>query len=69
MMKDIKEMAGTSSNVYAALKELTDIDKTVGYRSPQEGEELENGHKIPKNAKIYFLTLDKEPIQPIQKLV
>jgi DNA primase len=69
MMKDIKEMAGTSSNVYAALKELTDIDKTVGYRSPQEGEELENGHKIPKNAKIYFLTLNKEPIQPIQKLV
>ena len=69
MMKDIKEMAGTSSNVYAALKELTDIDKTVGRREPTEGEELENGHKIPKNAKIYFLTLNKEPIQPVQKLV
>ena len=69
VMKQIKEMAGTSSNVYAALKEMVEVDKTVGFRMPTEDDTLDNGHKIPSNAKIYFLTLGDKPIQPIQNLL
>ena len=68
LMKDLKAMAGTSSNLYNAIKELVEVDKVVGVRAPLEDEELENGHKIPRNAKIYFLTIS-EPVQSIQNVL
>ena len=72
LMRQLKEMAGKSSNLYAAIKELTEVDKILGSRSPQDDETDDNGRKIPKNAKFFFLQA-KEPnlevVQPVQKLI
>ena len=62
-MKDIKEMANKDSHcVYAAVKELVEVDKIVSFRHPQPDEELENGHKIPIHTKIYYLSVKNDQI-------
>jgi primase-polymerase (primpol)-like protein len=56
MMRHLKEMAGKSSNLYEAIRELTEVDKILGSRTPDEGETEDNGRKIRKDSKIFFLT-------------
>ena len=58
-------MSGNSKCIYTAITELVEIDKVLGFRSPQPDETLENGHKIPIHTKIYFLKLDGG--SPVQK--
>jgi hypothetical protein len=53
LMSDITDMVGKTSVLYTALKQLVEVDKKIGIRLPQEGEER-NGAKIRHNAKIYY---------------
>jgi len=69
LMRQLKEMVGKSSNLYAAIKELTEVDKIIGSRSPQDEETDESGRKIQKNSKIFFLTSKTEVVQAVQNLV
>jgi len=54
IMAELTEMVGKSSNLYTALKQLIEVDKKVGIRLPQEGEE-HNGTRVRHNSKIYYL--------------
>ena len=64
-MKDIKEMANKDSHcVYAAVKELVEIDKTISFRYPQHDERDENGRKIHSQTKIYYLS-DKKSMASV----
>lgn len=53
LMSDINDMVGKTSALYSALKQLIEVDKKIGIRLPQDGEER-NGAKIRHNAKIYY---------------
>ena len=56
VMDDIKDMAGKSSNIYSAVKELVEKDKKVSFRMPIDGEISSNGKKLRTNTKVYYLS-------------
>ena len=56
VMDDIKDMAGKSSNIYSAVKELVEKDKKLSFRMPIEGEISSNGKKLRTNTKVYYLS-------------
>lgn len=67
MMKHIKDMANKDSHcVYAAIKELVEVDKIVNFRYPATDETLENGHKIPAHTKIYYLEAKKDVLEGME---
>jgi hypothetical protein len=67
VMSEITDMVGKSSNLYTALKQLVEVDKKIGIRLPNEGEER-NGVKIRHNAKIYYLE-EGYALQSLQNLL
>ena len=66
--KDLMVFVGKSSNLSNALKELIEVDKIVDFRSPTDDEYMDNGKRIPKNTKIYYLSSKNQPVQPVQNL-
>lgn len=62
--KDLMGFVGKSSNLSNALKELIEIEKIIDFRMPTDDEYGDNGKRIPKNTKIYFI----HPEQPVQSV-